>query len=775
MNYRNWLALTSAIVAVGAAPQAFAQSTETATDRQATQLDEVVVTAQRRSESAQRAAISIDAVSAQELENVGTNPGDLTRAVPSVQFSQVSGPYPQTSVRGVGNNPLNPYTDATVGFNFDGVPITRTAATSGLYYDLQRVEVLKGPQGTLYGRNQTGGAVNIIPRAPVIGELGGNLLLEGGSYDLIRSNGALNLPLGDRAAIRGAFSLISRDGYYRSGLSDDEGQSGRVTLRIEPSDDLTLQIGADYHHQGGNGGGSTLLNSTFVSAVAGPPPYRQYTTDGLPLGGDPWIDVNERCDGVDRSPTSTGSLDWDDWWYVTPTSTSPCRFDGRRDDTFTGVTGLLEWNVAGGTLTVIPAYRATDLNSQSVGATNLRTNEESDTSTLEMRFASDASQRFSYIVGGFLLDESVDSIFQIMPNFPNNLATATNQIIGTTTKSWAAFATGRFSLTDSLRISAGARYTNDEKTFVGTTAAGVNSVNVAADKSWSEVTYNAGLEYDLAPNSLLYLTYARGYKAGGFFFATPLAGFGSIAPNAPTTVTGNSYDPEYVNAITLGSKNYFLDRRLLLNFEVFQYKYEDQQVSQFGVDDWTPPFGMGGYNNTVFLTVNQGEVEIFGQELESQFLLSENTLLSLNVQHLDTEISGTVTARGLRTAGFPTLNAADWTATAGIQHTFPLSNGAEIVADLRGQYRGDIWIGSTEYIPYMEASPVTTGDFSLTYDSGQLWRLTGYVNNFTDEAVPVFYAGTGEARPSPAGPPSQPFTASYRAPRTYGVRVGVNF
>ncbi|WP_428149763.1 TonB-dependent receptor [Brevundimonas sp.] len=771
MSYRTLLALTSALVAVTAALPAHAQQATTP-DRDSTQLDEVVVTAQRRSESAQRAAISVDAVTPQELENVGTNPGDLTRAVPSVQFNQVSGPYPQTSIRGVGNNPLNPYTDATVGFNYDGVPITRTTAVAGLYYDLQRVEVLKGPQGTFYGRNQTGGAVNIIPRSPVIGQLGGNLLVERGNYDLLRANGALNVPLGERAAVRAAFSSVSREGFYQSGLGDDVGESGRLTLRVEPSEDLTLQIGADVHHQGGKGGGSTLLNSTF-SAAGGPPPFRRYVTDGQPLNGETWIDINDRCDGVDRSPTSTGSLDWDDWWYTT--GASPCRVDGSRDDTFAGITGLIEWNVAGGTLTVIPARRTTNLLSQAVGTTNLRTDEESESKTVEARFASDDSQRFSYIVGAFYLDETVDSLFQIQPSYPNNLPTATNQVIGSTTESWAAFASGRLNITDSLRLTAGVRYTNDDKTFAGTSTAGAASVAVNASDSWSEVTYNAGIEYDLAEDSLLYLSYARGYKAGGFFFATPLAGFGSTAPAAPTTVTGNTYDPEFVNAITLGSKNYFLDRRLLLNFEVFQYEFEDQQVSQFGVDDWTPPFGVGGYNNTVFLTVNQGSVDIFGQELETRFLLSENTLLTLNVQHLDTEISGTITSGGLNTAGYPTLNAADWTGAAGIQQTIPLSNGAEIVADLRGQYRGNVWIGSTDYLPYMEAEPVVTADFSLTYDSGQIWRLTGYVNNFTDESVPVFYAGTGEARGSAAGPPSSPFTASYRAPRTYGVRLGLNF
>lgn len=779
MKRKLLLGLTSAVAALSSAPQACAQD---ATTDGATSggIEEIVVTAQRREESAQRSAISIDTVSADELANVGTNPGDLTRFVPSVQFSQVSNVYPQTSIRGVGNNPLNPSTESTVGFNFDGVPITRTPATVGMYYDLQRVEVLKGPQGTLYGRNNTGGVVNIIPRTPILGETSGNLTFEAGSFDLLRVTGAVNLPLGDQAAVRGAFNVINRDGFYDSGLQDDVGESGRLTLRVEPTPDLTVQVGLDYHNQGGNGGGTTLLNSTFVANAAGPPPFRQYTTDGQPLGGDPWIDVNQRCNGVDSShvpaPPAAGpnNLDWDDWFYTT--GNSPCRFDGRRDDTFWGLTGLVELSLGNGTLTVIPAVRTSELNSLTVGATNLVNAEESDTFTLEARYASDPDERFSYIVGAFLLDDNVDSTYQISIGYPNNAPTL--QLLNQTTDSWAVFGSGRFSLTDSLRLTAGVRYTHDEKTFVGTSdPAGPSFLAVSAENSWGEVTYDAGIEWDVAENSLLYLSYGRGYKAGGFFFATPFAGYGPGAPgSAPPVVTGNTFDPEYVTAITLGSKNYFLDRRLMLNLEVFSYQYQDQQTSIFGRDDWLPPASAPGFTERPFLTVNLGEVDIIGAELETQYLLTENTLLSLNVQHLDTEISGTITNAGLNTAGYPTLNAADVTATFGLQQTFPLNSGAEIVADLRGQYRGNIWIGSTDYLPFMEAEPVTTGDFSLSYVSaGGGWRLTGYANNFTDEEVPVFYAGTGEARTSAAGPPSSPFTASYRPPRTYGVRLGMNF
>lgn len=773
MNHRILLACSTAIVVVMAAPQVSAQTAPR--EPGATQIEEVIVTAQRRSESAQRAAISVDAVTAEELQNVGTNPGDLTRVAPSVQFFQSSNVYPQTSIRGIGNATLNPTTDATVGFNYDGVPITRVAGSVGLYYDLQRVEVLKGPQGTLYGRNQTGGTVNIIPNAPIMGERSGNLTVEAGNFNLKRINGALNVPLNDRVAMRAAFNIIDREGYYNSGLSDDVGQSGRLIFKVEPTEAVTLQLGLDYHHQGGKGGGTTLLNSTFASVLAGPPPYRQYNTDGKPLGGDPWIDVNDRCDGVDRSPTSTGSLDWDDWFYTTGAN-SPCRFDGKMDNTFFGVTGLAEVDLWGGTLTVIPALRTTDLNSITVGGTNLVNQESSESYTLEARYASNEDARFSYIVGGFLLDDSDDANFQILINFPNN--SPTRQVINSTTKSWAAFASARLNVTDDIRLTSGLRYTHDDKTFGGTsTPAAPPSLTINSEKDWSEVTYNLGAEWDIAPDSLLYLTYGRGYKAGGFFFATPFAGFGPGATGAtPTTVVGNSYEPEYVNAITLGSKNRFFDRRLLLNFEVFKYEYKDQQLSQFGRDDWIAPFGTpNAYAVSVFLTTNIGSVDILGQELESQFLVTDNTLLSLNVQHLDTEISGSLTNQGLNTAGYPAQQAPDWSATLGIEQKFPLSNGAELVANLRGQYRSESWVGSSDYLPYMLAEAVTTGDVSLTYDSGAAWRLTGYVNNFTDEDVPAFYAGTGAARGSAAGPPSSAYTAQYRPPRTFGVRLGVNF
>lgn len=768
------LGFTSAVAMLAGAPHAFAQAVD---DGKIATVEEIIITSQRREESAQRAAVSVDTVSPGELEAVGTNPSDLSRLVPSVQFAQFSNAYPQTSIRGVGNNTLNPYTDSTVGFNYDGVPITRSTASIGLYYDLQRVEVLKGPQGTLYGRNQTGGAVNVIPKGPVLGETGGNVTLEAGSFGLLRGSGALNIALGDKAALRGAINVIERDGFYDSGLSDDVGQSGRLMLRVEPTDSLRFQLGVDYHHQGGNGGGSTLLESTFVTTIdppGPPPPYRQYSTSGRPLGGDPWVDVNQRCDGVDSSPTKTSGLDWDDW-YTAGLANSVCRTDGGRDDTFYGVTGLAEIDFFGGTLTVIPALRKTDLNTQSVGNANIRNNEESETYTLEARYASDATKPLSWIVGGLIVDESVEGDYRIDIFIPNNRFTA--QTIDTSTESWALFGTVRYAFADTFRVTAGVRYTHDEKTFDGTSTTPSGVLPVSAENTWNELTYTGGLEWDIAPDSLLYLTYGRGYKAGGFFFATPFAGYGGAAGAVPPKVTGNSYDPEYVSAITLGSKNWFLDRRLLLNAEIFQYQYEDQQVSQFGWDDWTPPYGNGPYTTQVFVTANIGKVEVRGLEIESRFLVTDNTLLSANIQRLDTEISGGPTAGGINTKGYPALNAADWSGSFGIRQTFPLGNGGEIIADLTGQYRGSIWIGSTEYSAFMEADPVTTGDFSLTYDPGKIWRLTGYVNNFTDEEVPVFYQGTGAAPTSFAlgAAPASPFTASYRPPRTYGVRLSMEF
>ena len=291
-----------------------------------------------------------------------------------------------------------------------------------------------------------------------------------------------------------------------------------------------------------------------------------------------------------------------------------------------------------------------------------------------------------------------------------------------------------------------------------------------------EVTYRVAVEYDATPDSLLYASYETGFRAGGF---NQSFGF-------------EEYDPEYIDAITLGSKNRFFDDTLELNTEVFFWEYEDQQLAALGLD---------ARGDNSFYTRNVGSSSIQGAEFEFQYAAADNTLLRGTVQYLDatydefaytqvdlsddtdppnflTPVTGcNFTQTGvdgnpatprefdIDCSGKDALNAPELTITAGIQQIFELDGGFELIGNLDARYRSEREIGFS-YVPGNRADAVTTADVSLTLvpPSGN-WQLTGYVRNVTDEAVPTVYQlGAGNV-----------IGASYEPPRLYGLRFGVDF
>jgi iron complex outermembrane receptor protein len=162
-------------------------------------------------------------------------------------------------LRGAGNFTGNALTDSAVAFNVGDVYIGRPHSTAGFFYDLERIEILKGPQGTLYGRNATAGAINVVPRRPKIDSWGGEVSAEYGNEDYLRVDGALNIPLGQHAAMRTAGLHVSHDGYMNDGLDDQDDSAGRASLLLAPSDELSIQVTADYFDQDGRGPGSTPI------------------------------------------------------------------------------------------------------------------------------------------------------------------------------------------------------------------------------------------------------------------------------------------------------------------------------------------------------------------------------------------------------------------------------------------------------------------------------------------------------------------------------------
>jgi iron complex outermembrane receptor protein len=233
-------------------------------------LQEVVVTAQHRLESLQKSSLAITAIEPSQVTSSNlTQPEGLSRLVPNLQVGQFT--YSRVYLRGIGDNTANVLSQSAVAMNVDGVNVARTSQIGGNFYDVSRIEVLKGPQGTLYGRNAAAGVINIITNAPGP-ELGGDLTVNFGNYNLRRVQGAVNVPLKDNLAVRAAFNVVDRDGYLQDGYDDDKQQSGRIRVGWDPTDDLKIGFKLDYTHIGGMGQSSVV-----------------YPT---PPGEDPWMSAS---------------------------------------------------------------------------------------------------------------------------------------------------------------------------------------------------------------------------------------------------------------------------------------------------------------------------------------------------------------------------------------------------------------------------------------------------------------------------------------------------
>ena len=754
----------------------WAQETGDSTSGGAT-LQEIVVTAQRRQESLQTAALPVSALSAEQLASSGASKvQDLTQLIPALQVSQAAGPYPLYFLRGVGNFNGNSLSDAAVALSVDGVYIARPSSTVGMFYDLDRVEVLKGPQGTLYGRNATGGAINVITRKPT-NEFGADASIDIGNYDLVKVDADLNLPLSERIAARFSAQSIDRHGFMTDGTDDENGRAARAQLRAKATDTLTLNVAADFYHQGGRGPGSTVLPGGQAGF----------------LDGNPRIGMNDPRAGAVFSRTLVfPAADFLGPPLQKALAYSPLPTHVFQNNDYWGISGTLDWATEVGTLTVIPAYRHSKLDFNSTAPSFLIAQQESDEQTsLEARFASSESGPWSYLAGVYYLDENI----HVGPATYDQEYNDSVQAYETRTKSFAAFGRLRYSLTDTLRLTAGARWTRDEKSlagqynsaqslclpFLGWSAnpasvpppplciGGVGQIvapnapiNLDTSNSWSRATWRAGAEWDVGPKSLAYASVETGFKSGGFYF----------------THDNPVYNPEKVVAYTLGSKNRFLGNRLQLNLEAFYWDYRDQQISHIVSDT---------AGVVVFATQNVGKATIRGGELETQYLLTDTTLLAADAQYLDSSYDSfaytlpnfgapaatSCAAMPVRTvydvncSGKTPPQSPRWTLNLGLQQTIPIGTGS-IVAQANTHYQTVTLVG-LEFLPQEMQGAYWWTDLNLGYhaDRGR-WSVTAYVENVSNTTV------LNVVTPQPLAGEAI-FAAAVRPPRTYGVRGAISF
>lgn len=717
-------------------------------------IEEIVVTAQQRSESLQRAAISVTALSSDTLQKSGVNDVTaLTNLVPSFRASNSNGPYQQFSLRGISNFTTNSLQDNGIVINISGVPLARPTGANGLFYDIERIEVLKGPQGILYGRNATGGVVNIIPKKP--GEvLAGDFSVSAGNFNLVTLNGGIDIPLSDTLTTRAAVQVVRRDGYYDDGTGDADNVSGRFTIAFKPSTTFDVSLVGDWSRDRGRGPGSSLFYSTHSSEsgwVAGP--WAGYfSTDPAVLAQ--WV-------AIGAAPRLAANA--------------------FQDNEYWGVTLTVNAHFSFADLTAILAHRVVNQDYQNSVPTFYQGEDtNSHQNSAEIRLASTGDGAFQWLIGGFAMKE-VGHVQQL-----NEQGTGlSNSDINFHNDSFGVFGQATYAIVPSFRLVGGLRYSYDRKDSysprytianypfatvplyprvpVGSgTFAGI----VDLDKHWDAVTWKGGVEYDAGPESLIYANVSRGYKAGGFSYGPP---------------GGNQYDPEYVTAYSLGSKNRFFDRALQVNVELFYMKYTDQQLQHFAL---LP--GLGNFT----ITENIGRSHIYGGEWDVIYRLTRNTRLNFSGQYLKgvydefTYISPTnqalsqtcpqtVVSDGYQVdcSGRPLVSAPKWVIQGGISHRIQLTPGGSIDLDLSTRYESSKET-RIAYLPETHVPGFMKSDASITYNfPGDQISISAWIKNIEDKIIKAVVL------------PGRSFStvtggivgASLEPPRTFGLRLSGRF
>ncbi|HZV10832.1 MAG TPA: TonB-dependent receptor, partial [Novosphingobium sp.] len=433
-------------------------------------LREIIVTAQHRSENIQRTPIAITALSGATLRDEAKNTiAAAISATPAVVI-QGNANGAQIYVRGVGSNGDSQVGDAAVNLNIDGVYQQETEVPTSLMFDVDRVEVLRGPQGTLYGRNANAGAINVLTADPSLAGPSGYATLQAGNYDAIHSEAAVNLPLGSSLALRGAFASERHSGYLSNGNDDADVKAGRLKLLYKPGSALRVVLAGDYLHNAGNGLG---------------------TVDAPLSGHAPWY-----------STKPTGYLRVDAW----------------------NVRGQVDYTTAAANLTLLASHSffSKDEANVLVGTPGVGDHRTGRQDSVELRAASPDRSAIKWVAGLYYLSGMERRQAAAEPvSFALEAATDP-EMRDAGTSSWAAFANVTVPLAHAIRLTGGLRYTGDEKSarfYYANAALGT----AYSSTRWSSLTYKAELEADLSAASMAYAQVSSGFKAGGYGQQFPVA------------------------------------------------------------------------------------------------------------------------------------------------------------------------------------------------------------------------------------------------------------
>ena len=730
-------------------------------------LEEVVITAEKRQSTVQDTPISIAAFSGDDLANAGVVSTEaLSGLAPGLNVQrEVIG---KVVIRGVGTENFTVGSDPGVAIHQDGVYLARSSTSVFEFFDTQRVEVLRGPQGTLYGRNATGGVINIISAEPEK-EFGGYAKVDLGNYAKRRLEGALNVPLSDTVSGRISLLYAQRDGYTENRianasalgieeLDDQDLWAARVQLKFAPSDTFEALLQANVSRDDSN------------------PPAFKYFTD---VAGSrlPWAspmdqllpDPREVAHGYERS---------------IPGSTRVAPDIGRANTS--GASAKLTWDLGWGRLMSQTAYRKTRFSWLNDGDgldqffVTYFQDDDSEQFTQEFQLSSEGEGRFEWIVGAFYLDEQSTQFAGLAFNI-GIPAPGINGILidgESNTQSYSVFAQGTWSFTDRLRGTLGVRYTNDKKDgdLVYNLFGGVlpppgppgTTWPDVLDDSWSAVTPKVGVDFDFTDDIMGYASATRGFKSGGFNL---------IAAQTP-------YEPEFLWNYEIGLKTRLADGRVIANLGAFWYDYKDMQV--------------GKIVNLSDVLTNAAEATLKGLEAEVRANLGSGFELNLGASFLDAKFDEFLTEdpavnaapaalgpnaggcerrdtspgagnRSVSLAGCDLRRAPNFAGNIGLSWEGAVGAGTLLL-------RGDYAYKGKQYFTQFNRETVSQDGYGLlnlraTYTGGEgKWAVTAWADNVADEE---YFSTVLESGVPPPG--SLVAQAIVGAPRTYGVSLRWNF
>lgn len=737
--------LVKTVLLAGAAWGALSASAiaqQASTETQASTVDDIIVTARRREETLKDVPVAVSAYTAEQLEQKGAaDITELTRTTPSLTLQAARGSNSTliSFIRGVGQqDPLWGF-EPGVGLYMDDVYVARPQAAVLDIFDIQRIEVLRGPQGTLYGRNTIGGAIKYVTKRIDVDEPEGQVRASYGSYNQRDFIASAELPFNDKFGVSAAVARYLRDGYGENLNTGNEQYNkdvtaARLSAEWTPTDDLFFRLAGDIVQDDSNArhGHRELAPSpaSNYDTYAGAGDANHVESKGLSLTGEwtlnDWLTLKSVT--AYRDGQTRGNIDFDN--LPDPILDIPARYD---DDQF----------------------------SQEFQAV----------------FAGD---RWSGVMGVYYLDATASGAFDTVLG----LAGLTTLTAGSVdTKSYAVFGDFSYDVTDALSVSVGGRWTHDEKvgtvfrqqylgirspTFGNTAAVpfGAPRTDYTRTREFEKFTPRVSISYKLNPDLTTYVSWGQGFKSGGF----DMRGDAVLYPD---TVKG--YEPETVETWEIGLKGALFDNRFNFATAIYDSSYENQQI--------TTQYPAGA---TVASVVdNVGSSSIRGWEFEGRFRVSDSLTLNGMVSYTDAGFDKFLAyiPTGTLNSTCPTQpgcvvdvsnqrdfqNTPEWTGSLGANYTHWMANGSNIAFLPSVSYRG-------AYQLFETANPVLDQDAFWMFDASLVWtsaddRLTVGVHgkNLSDEE----YRVGGYVFPGALFGDS--LIGYYGAPRTVTATVGLKF